>query len=118
MVYFVGSVNSCNVGSVTVGSCLFRGPPWTFRSTRIAESEKSGRLQSVYVDDIDRHFQRAKEEDATIVSEPENMFWGGRSDHAIDPEGQRWEFLQIGRELAPEHWSLPAGITRDGQNAV
>ena len=35
------------------------------------------------------------------------MFWGGRSYHAIDPEGHRWEFLQIGRELAPEHWSLP-----------
>jgi PhnB protein len=70
------------------------------------------------VDDIDRHFQRAKEEGATIVSEPEDMFWGGRSYRGIDPEGHRWEFLQIGRELAPEHWSLPAGITRDGQNAV
>ena len=53
----------------------------------------------VYVDDIDAHHRQAVAEGATIVSEPEDMFWGDRRYEAFDSEGHRWHFAQ---RLRPE----------------
>jgi PhnB protein len=75
-------------------------------------SVSSGAVMKVYVDDVDRHFARAKAEGATIVSEPQEGFWGGRTYRVLDPEGHRWEISQGGRDLAAEHWRLPPGVTR------
>jgi uncharacterized protein (TIGR03067 family) len=72
----------------------------------------SDMVMKVYVDDVDRHFERAKAEGATIVSEPQDGFWGGRTYRVLDPEGHRWEISQRGRDLAAERWQLPAGLTR------
>lgn len=47
----------------------------------------------VYVNDIDEHFQRAKREGATILSELEEGF-PGRRYRAEDLEGHRWMFMQ------------------------
>lgn len=66
----------------------------------------------VYVDDIDRHFAQAKAAGATILSEPEDKFWGGRVYEARDHEGHRWEFSQRDRELAATEWKLPPGVKR------
>ena len=46
----------------------------------------------VYVSDIDAHFQRAKREGATILSELEDGF-PGRRYRAEDLEGHRWMFM-------------------------
>ena len=66
----------------------------------------------VYVDDIDRHFERAKAAGASVVSELEDGFWGGRFYRARDHEGHQWEFSQIDREWAAEEGKLPPGIKR------
>ena len=66
----------------------------------------------VYVDDVDTHFAKAKAEGATIVSEPEDGFWGGRIYRARDHEGHHWEISQRGRDLAAHKWQLPHGVTR------
>ncbi len=71
-----------------------------------------GMVMKVYIDDLDRHFSRAKAEGARIISEPEDGFWGGRIYRALDPEGHQWEISQRGRDLAAEHWQLPPGVTR------
>ena len=47
----------------------------------------------VIVDDIDGHYERARREGATILSEPEDGF-PGRRYRAEDIEGHRWMFLQ------------------------
>lgn len=47
----------------------------------------------VYVDDIDAHFTKAKENGAEILSEPEDGFPGKRY-RCADIEGQRWMFMQ------------------------
>ena len=69
-------------------------------------------VMKVYVDDVDRHFSRAKAEKANIVSEPQDGFWGGRTYRALDPEGHRWEISQRGRDLAADRWRLPPRLTR------
>jgi uncharacterized glyoxalase superfamily protein PhnB len=69
-------------------------------------------VMKVYVDEVDAHFARARAEGATIVSDPQDGFWGGRTYRALDYEGHRWEISQRGRDLAAERWRLPPGVTR------
>lgn len=47
----------------------------------------------VYVEDVDAHFKRAKENGAEILSEIEDGF-PGRRYRCADLEGQRWMFMQ------------------------
>ena len=47
----------------------------------------------VYVDDVDRHYEHAKEAGATILREPKDEAYG-RLYNAADPEGHRWMFMQ------------------------
>jgi uncharacterized glyoxalase superfamily protein PhnB len=49
----------------------------------------------VYVDDVGAHFDRARREGATILTEPEdNAAVGQRQYRAEDIEGHRWMFAQ------------------------
>jgi PhnB protein len=47
----------------------------------------------VYVDDVNAHYQRAKQKGATILSEPEADDYGRRY-RAEDIEGHRWMFME------------------------
>lgn len=62
----------------------------------------------VYVDDVDAHCARARSAGASIVSEPEDMFWGDRTYVAEDLERHRWTFAQRVRDVAPEDMKPPA----------
>lgn len=72
----------------------------------------AGLMIKVYVDDVDRHFARAKTEGAEIVMEPKDGFWGGRIYRVRDCEGHLWEISQRGRDLAADRWQMPPGLTR------
>lgn len=41
--------------------------------------------------DVDAIFARLREKGATIVKEPEDVFWGGYSGYFSDPDGHCWE---------------------------
>jgi PhnB protein len=64
-------------------------------------------LVHVYVDDVDRHFDRAKGAGATILAEPEDQFYGDRRYGAEDLEGHQWHFAQHVRDVAPEDMKPP-----------
>ena len=49
----------------------------------------------VTVDDVDAHYQRAREHGATILTEVESTEHGKRY-RAEDPEGHRWMFVERG----------------------
>ena len=97
---------------IEVGSGLFHiaTPSEVWRQDSSAAASRV--VMKVYIDDIDKHFTRAKAEGATIISEPEDGFWGGRIYRALDHEGNQWEISQRGRDLAAENWQLPPGVTR------
>jgi uncharacterized glyoxalase superfamily protein PhnB len=64
-------------------------------------SPKSGGLESqyisVYVDDVDAHYQRVVAAGARIATGLRDYFWGDeghRTYEALDPEGHRWRFHQ------------------------
>lgn len=50
------------------------------------------------VDDVDAHFQRAKDAGAVLVGEPENQGHGFRTYRATDREGHRWLFASPTKE--------------------
>ena len=55
----------------------------------------------IYCDDVDAHHAAAKAAGATIIAEPETMFWGDRTYVARDPEGHRWTFATMVKEFDP-----------------
>ena len=63
----------------------------------------------VYVDDVDAHCRHARAAGATIVFEPQDMFWGDRIYYAQDCEGHHWNFAQHVRDIPPEEWTPPEG---------
>jgi uncharacterized glyoxalase superfamily protein PhnB len=65
---------------------------------------------SIFVQDIDAHCERARRFGAEIVEEPADKPWGLREYAALDPEGQRWGFVQHFRDTAPEDWGATAGV--------
>lgn len=42
-------------------------------------------------EDVDLVFSRLKAGGATIIKEPEEVFWGGYSGYFADPDGHAWE---------------------------
>lgn len=52
--------------------------------------------QSLYinVDNIDKHFERARKAGAKIIEKPIDTFYGHRRYGAEDPEGHQWYFAQ------------------------
>ena len=62
----------------------------------------------VYVDDVDKHFEHAKGAGATILTEPEDQFYGDRRYGVEDREGHHWYFAQHVRDVAPEDMKPPA----------
>jgi PhnB protein len=57
---------------------------------------------SVYIDDIDAHYQRARAAGAQIVSALHDHRTDYRAYEALDLEGHRWRFVQWLREV-PTH---------------
>jgi uncharacterized glyoxalase superfamily protein PhnB len=67
-------------------------PPKKYRNPK-----KLGQpTQSLYVnvENVDKHFERAKKAGATIIEELENTEYGHRRYRATDPEGHEWAFAQ------------------------
>jgi uncharacterized glyoxalase superfamily protein PhnB len=62
----------------------------------------------VYVDDVDKHFIRAREAGAKILAEPADQFYGDRRYGAEDLEGHHWYFAQHVRDIAPEDMKPPS----------
>lgn len=56
---------------------------------------------TVFVDDVDAHFERAEREGAAVLSAPTDQPWGVRSYAALDPEGHQWEFAIV-TDSSPE----------------
>lgn len=57
---------------------------------------------AVRIGDVQSHFEQARAAGATIVTEPEDQFYGFRMYRVNDPEGHRWIFQQKLRDISPE----------------
>jgi len=80
------------------GETIMLGEPGgDFKSAR--SSEWSPVLIHLYVDDVDKHYEMAKEAGAKIVREIADQEYGDRSFGAEDLEGQQWYLAQHVRDV-------------------
>jgi uncharacterized glyoxalase superfamily protein PhnB len=58
----------------------------------------------IHVDDVDSHYERARQFGAEILQPPQDMPFGERQYMAVDLAGHRWAFSQSIADVAPEAW--------------
>lgn len=61
-------------------------------------------MLTIFVEDVDAHYARAKAAGAEISEEPHETVYGEYQYGAIDPEGHRWLFSRHARDVAPQDW--------------
>ena len=59
---------------------------------------------TVHVENVDAHFEHARQCGANILKSPTDMPFGERQYTAEDPGGHRWTFSQSIADGAPEAW--------------
>jgi uncharacterized glyoxalase superfamily protein PhnB len=59
---------------------------------------------TVFIDDVEAHFQRAKAAGAKILEEPHETIYGEFQYAAEDLDGHHWLFSRHARDLSPEDW--------------
>jgi uncharacterized glyoxalase superfamily protein PhnB len=59
---------------------------------------------TIFVAEVDAHFERAKQEGAVIFEEPHETVYGEWQYGAIDLDGHRWLFSRHARDLSPADW--------------
>jgi len=66
---------------------------------------------TVFVDDVDAHFARAKAAGAKIVEEIHETAYGERQYGAVDLDGHSWLFSTHARDVGPGEWgaTMPGG---------
>jgi len=66
----------------------------------------------IHVEDIDRHFEHAKQVGARIIEPPTDRPFGERQYTAEDLGGHRWTFSQHIADVAPEEWGATSAPTK------
>jgi predicted enzyme related to lactoylglutathione lyase len=76
------------------------------RAGSAAPAQIGARTQvlTVFVDDVDKHFERAKSEGAKIFEELHETGYGERQYVAEDFDGHHWLFSQHARDVSPDEW--------------
>jgi uncharacterized glyoxalase superfamily protein PhnB len=71
---------------------------------------------TVFVDDVEAHFRRAKAEGARILEEPHETVYGEFQYAAQDLDGHHWLFSRHAKDLSPEEWgaTVADGVPRRG----
>jgi uncharacterized glyoxalase superfamily protein PhnB len=59
---------------------------------------------TVFVDDVDAHFDRARSARAKIVEDLHETVYGERQFGVEDIEGHHWLFSQHARDVSPDEW--------------
>jgi uncharacterized glyoxalase superfamily protein PhnB len=69
---------------------------------------------SIFVEDVDEHYARAKSAGATFKEELHVTVYGERQYVAVDPEGHSWLFSQHAVDVSPAEWGarLPTNGSR------
>lgn len=96
-------------GSVS-GAQMHLGDAWIMisgaRPGRSSPAQAGCRTQSltVFVDDVDAHFERAKAAGARIVEELHETEYGERQYGVEDLDGHHWLFSRHARDVSPDEW--------------
>jgi uncharacterized glyoxalase superfamily protein PhnB len=97
-------------GGPVQGAQMYLGGAWVMlasaRPGRASPRQAGHGTQSVtvFVDDVDAHFHKAKSAGAKIVEELHETAYGERQYGAEDLEGHHWLFSKHVRDVSPDEW--------------
>jgi uncharacterized glyoxalase superfamily protein PhnB len=97
-------------GEPAAGAQLFLGDAWIMiRSARpgSASPAQAGlwtQSLTIFVDDVDAHFERAKLAGVKIVEDLHETEYGERQYGAEDLDGHHWLFSRHARDVNPAEW--------------
>ncbi len=88
-----------------VGPRQGQSPAWGDQATfRPPRPDEVTHTVSVQVEDVDRHYEHARQCGARIFGPPETYPFGERQYTVEDLAGHRWTFTQSVADVAPEEW--------------
>jgi len=73
---------------------------------------------TVFVEDVDAHFAKAKQAGAKIVEDLHETVYGERQYGVEDLDGHRWLFSRHARDVAPQEWGATVHSEPRPQGAV
>ena len=97
-------------GGRVEGAQTHLGDAWIMlnsaRPGRASPAQVGHQTQSltVFVEDVDAHFERAKAAGAKIVEELHETVYGERQYGIEDLEGHHWLFSRHARDVSPDEW--------------
>jgi PhnB protein len=104
-----GKVNHAEL-DLEGGSIMLGAPGGDYRGPK-----KTGGAQHVYihayVEDVDAHYERAKEAGANVLADPEDQVYGDRRYQVEDIDGHIWFFAQHIRDVDPAEWGAKTAET-------
>ena len=111
-----GFVEHFRYGEPVSGAQLHLGNAWVmvggggpgYRSP--AELGFGTQTLTVFLDDVEAHFERTKTRGAKVVEELHETVYGEQQYGVEDPEGHRWLFSRHARDVDPADWG--ATVTR------
>ena len=59
---------------------------------------------TIFIEDVEEHFQRAKSNEVTIVEDLHETVYGELQYGAEDLDGHHWLFSRHARDLSPDQW--------------
>jgi uncharacterized glyoxalase superfamily protein PhnB len=103
-----GFVEHYRYGEPVAGARMFLGRAYimlrTARGATPAQLGYGTQSMTVFVDDVDAHYARAKAAGATIVEELHETEYGERQYGVQDLDGHHWLFSRHARDVGPEEW--------------
>jgi uncharacterized glyoxalase superfamily protein PhnB len=97
-------------GDPPSGAQMRLGDAWIMLTATRADRSTPHRLGfltqslTVFIDDVEGHFERAKQAGANILEEPHETIYGEWQYGVEDPEGHHWLFSRHARDVSPESW--------------
>lgn len=105
-----GFIEHYRYGEPVSGAQMHIGNAWVMlrraRAGSLTPAQVGCETQSltVFVDDVDAHFERAKSAGAKIVESIHETEYGERQYGAEDLDGHHWLFSRHARDVSPDEW--------------
>ncbi|HEY3138036.1 MAG TPA: VOC family protein [Blastocatellia bacterium] len=92
--------------AVAEGAIMLGRQGGPYRAPRVDEVQA---YVHVAVEDVDRHFEHARQSGSRILQPPADKPFGERQYTVEDPGGHWWVFSQHIADVAPEDWGATSG---------
>jgi uncharacterized glyoxalase superfamily protein PhnB len=110
-----GLVEHYRYGDPVNGAQMRAGNAWIMVNEGASPKELGSGTQSltIFIEDVEAHFERAKSAGVTIVEDLHETEYGELQYGAVDFEGHHWLFSRHAKDVNPEQWGATVSLAAD-----